>query len=62
MEELIWVAAFYSQPRLQRWDGLYIAQSRVEAGRIERATEREVGEQEIVGGGCTVPHLNSASG
>ena len=44
VEELIWVPGFYSQPRLQRWDGLYIAQSRVEAGRM-REIDREGGKR-----------------
>lgn len=44
MEELIWVTSFYSQTRLQRWDGLYIAQSRVEARRL-REIDREKGRR-----------------
>jgi len=44
VQELIWVPGFYSQPRLQRWDGLYIAQSRVEAGRL-RESDREGGRR-----------------
>jgi hypothetical protein len=44
VEELIWVTVFYSQPRLQRWDGLYIAQSRVVAGRM-RKIDREKGRR-----------------